>query len=297
MANPASKKSDSNPFPIEKRAISRGQFMSKARFVPILRYLTNPELEIFYDRVKFYSVPAETLIIKQGHIGKSVYILLEGNAAVVYSKKENKTIYLSKFKSGDFFGERALFSDGTRNASIYTTTRSKLLKINTSDLKEFIDKHPQMFDVLFAKFEQRVQALKENVIKYFVQLREEERKVIEGEAKFQLAGIKAKNMKAQFGLLKNLSYTGCEIEMDGNQFMKFKTSVLETYIPIVINLQEKFGSFTALGKVVWYEQAQEDDIFGYRFNIGLSFIKLLKDGGIILANALKQSNILTQKET
>ena len=287
MANPVRKKSESNLFPIEKQSISRGQFISKAKLVPILRYLTRPELKILYDRVKFFNVPAETLVIKQGQVENSVFVLLEGNAAVVYSTKGNKTIYLSKFKSGDIFGERAFFSEGSRNASIYTTTRSKLLKIKTSDLKEFSDNHPQMIDLLLSKFEQREQAHIKNVKKYVKELRQEERSEVEGEARFQLAGIKAKKKKAQFGLLKDLSNTGCKIEIDGNQFIKHESTILGRKIPVVIKLQEKFGSFTALGKVVWYERAQGEDIFGYRFNLGLSFITLLKEGGMTLAKALK----------
>lgn len=295
MANPESNTSNANYFLEGGQAISCRQFISKAGSMPILSLLTRPELESLYELVKLYDIPAETPVIKQGRIEYSVFILLSGTAAAVFTEKQNNKIYLAKFKSGDIFGERAFFADGIRNASIYTTTRSKLLEMKTYVLKDLTDKHPQIYDILFAKFEEQEQDFNAKVKKYLKQLRQGPRSILEGKAKFQLAGLKARNKDPQFGILKNLAMDGCKIEMDGKQFMNFQSDILGREIPVIIKLPENSDSISAVGKVAWYEQAYGEDVFGYRFNLGLEFVKLLKDSRVVLARNLEQPDIFMKK--
>lgn len=291
MANAKKSKSNVIPFPSRNQSVFYKQYIKKADSIPMFKLMDRSDLEYIFEHSKFHDLPAGTLIIKQGAIGKSLFILLSGNAAALRKKKNNTQIYLDKYKQGDIFGERAFFGDSIRNCSIYSTTRLKLLETKNSELKKLTDRCPQIHDFLFSIFEEYKEKYGVMLKNYFNQLRSEDRKPFEGKVRFKFAGHKDK--KNQFGFLKNLSSGGCKIEIDGHQIINEITSLLGKLILIIIRLQGGKGTIFAIAKVAWYEQASGMDVFGYRFNIGMTFVKLLKNSRSVLSRTLGKNVTLS----
>lgn len=261
-------------FEDESRVVTFRQLNYHSRSLQIINLLRYRDIERLYKKVKFHDMPAETLVVKQGSTTNSVYILFSGNAAAHYSDKYNNRLYLAKFKRGDFFGEAAFFTEGTRTATIHTTTRSKVIEIEAPVLKDLMDRYPKIYDLMYTSFKERRAGLKAKVMESLKRLRKRKRVEIEGEAKFQLAGIGVKKQSAQFGLLQNLSHGGCKIEMDGDQFEAFKKNIVGRKVPVSITLAGSKETVSAIGQVSWYEQATGLEIFGYRIYFGMRFIKI-----------------------
>ena len=64
-------------------------------------------------------------VITEGDRGDKFYIVISGEA--IATKKGNSNI-LKKYKSGDYFGERALLTKEPRAATITVTVRIEIIK-------------------------------------------------------------------------------------------------------------------------------------------------------------------------
>ncbi len=85
-------------------------------------------------------------IFNKGDAADSMFIVEQGSVRV---EIENPVI----LSSGSFFGEMALLSKSTRNATITALEDSKLLELQSSDLDELFEEH----EVLFKELEQAIQ--------------------------------------------------------------------------------------------------------------------------------------------
>ncbi len=84
---------------------------------------------------------AGDVVIKQGDPGDHYYIVSEGRCAV--SRKPTPTsndIKLAELKTGDSFGEEALISESTRNATITMITDGILMKLTKDTFVELVKK-------------------------------------------------------------------------------------------------------------------------------------------------------------
>ncbi|MFT5396129.1 MAG: CRP-like cAMP-binding protein [Gammaproteobacteria bacterium] len=84
---------------------------------------------------------AGDVVIKQGDPGDHYYIVSEGRCAV--SRKptpKSNDIKLAELKTGDSFGEEALISESTRNATITMITDGILMKLTKETFVELVKK-------------------------------------------------------------------------------------------------------------------------------------------------------------
>ncbi len=84
---------------------------------------------------------AGDIVIKQGDPGDHYYIVSEGRCAV--SRKptpKSNDIKLAELKTGDSFGEEALISESTRNATITMITDGVLMKLTKDTFVELVKK-------------------------------------------------------------------------------------------------------------------------------------------------------------
>lgn len=280
----------------EKSAKLLQKYLDQIDSIEILKLLEPVDLEKVFETAPIFDLPPDASIVEQGDPGDSLMILLAGNAAAHYTDKYGNKRYLTKFKTGDFFGERGYFRDGIRNATIFTITASTILELSADSLKKLIGRYPEIYDLVYEKLEERERSFKLRVVNSLKLLKDREvRDHAEGEAKFQLAGLKAKEEEPHFGFVRDFSASGCLIEMDGDQFMKYQSHITNKLIPIAIRLDETEGLVSAVGKVCWYEQATGMDVMGYRVNFGVHFIKLFGDSEKLIAGLKLQSKVFSRK--
>lgn len=93
-------------------------------------------------------VPTGRILIKEGHVGKNFYLIVDGE---VYVTKMEK--WLTELKSGDCFGEMAYIdkSQAVRSATIVAATPVTLIKIESDALDQASDNLQLKFNRAFLK--------------------------------------------------------------------------------------------------------------------------------------------------
>lgn len=92
------------------------------------------------------------VIIKEGDIGNSLYILYEGTVQVRRMTPNNEQFAVANLTAEQnvFFGEVALVDKDTRSASVYAITKCNTLKLDGDKFKALCDKEPVLgYNVMY----------------------------------------------------------------------------------------------------------------------------------------------------
>lgn len=95
-----------------------------------------------FEKMQTVQVSTGEEVVIQGQPGESFYIIEQGEAEIwksgPYDDEQQRILSLQK---GDQFGEDALISGGTRNATVRMTTDGRLLSLSKTDFDELIRSH------------------------------------------------------------------------------------------------------------------------------------------------------------
>ncbi|KAK8095892.1 hypothetical protein PG999_013914 [Apiospora kogelbergensis] len=89
--------------------------------VPLLKSLTPYERSKIADALETQKFPPGHVIIQQGDIGTSFYLLEQGECDA-YLDQNGQRNHVKHYKKGDYFGELALLNDAPRAASVISST-------------------------------------------------------------------------------------------------------------------------------------------------------------------------------
>ena len=92
-------------------------------------------------------------IFRQGDLGNSVYVIEEGECDVL-REQEGVQQHLATLRRGEYFGEMALLSDGTRNATVCACSSMDVLIIPKRDFNKLRQSVPA-FGEVFSKLAER----------------------------------------------------------------------------------------------------------------------------------------------
>ena len=108
------------------------------------------------------SFPKNTVLIHDGDVGDSLYILLAGRVKVYASNEEGKEVVIDFHGPGEYVGEMSL--DGApRSASVVTTEPTTCAIVNRAQVRDFLLSHPDFALHLVEKLIHRVRVATENV--------------------------------------------------------------------------------------------------------------------------------------
>ena len=106
--------------------------------------------------------PKSTVLIHDGDVGDSLYIILSGRVKVYASNEEGKEVVIDFHGPGEYVGEMSL--DGApRSASVVTTEPTTCAIVNRAQFREFLLSHPDFALHLIEKLIHRVRVATENV--------------------------------------------------------------------------------------------------------------------------------------
>ena len=106
--------------------------------------------------------PKNAILINEGEIGDSLYIVLSGRMKVYASNAAGREVVIAFHGPGEYVGEMSL--DGSpRSASVMTTEPTTCALVTRSNFREFILAHPDFALHLIEKLIQRVRLTTENV--------------------------------------------------------------------------------------------------------------------------------------
>jgi CRP-like cAMP-binding protein len=90
------------------------------------------------------TLPANSLIFEEGQSADCLYIIERGQVAIEKKATSEESITTLTLRSGDFFGEMALFDEGPRSAKARTLQQSRLLIINKTKFMDFLEQNPKV---------------------------------------------------------------------------------------------------------------------------------------------------------
>ena len=109
--------------------------------IPLFSELDEKALSALAMRAVNRSFPRNSIIIHEGDLSDSLYVVLAGRLKVSLSDDEGKEMILAYLESGDFFGELALLDDAPRTASVTTMETCKLAIISKTAFDEYLSAH------------------------------------------------------------------------------------------------------------------------------------------------------------
>ncbi len=97
-------------------------------------------IQALFMRMEPVNFNAGDVVIEQDAPGDYFYIIKEGRCLVTRSTPANpKGVKLATLTVGDSFGEEALISDSTRNATVTMLTNGSLMRLNKEDFNSLLN--------------------------------------------------------------------------------------------------------------------------------------------------------------
>lgn len=106
--------------------------------------------------------PKNTILINEGDVGDSLYIILTGRVKVFASNEAGKEVVLDFHGPGEYVGEMALDNE-PRSASVVTTEPTSCAVVSRANFREFVLAHPEFALNLIEKLIQRMRRTTESV--------------------------------------------------------------------------------------------------------------------------------------
>jgi len=112
--------------------------------IQIFEGLSVSELAAVASVTEEVMYPKGEIVIKEGEPGETMYLIIQGEVAVIKGYGGEKEIELDRIREGDYFGEMALFEDSVRSATIRTSEESRLLVLHKREFTEIVREYPQI---------------------------------------------------------------------------------------------------------------------------------------------------------
>ncbi len=118
--------------------------------------LSKAELDELEAKSEKHFFPKDSMIIKEGDSGNSLYIVLKGTLKVIIHVMD-KIVELAILSEGGIFGEIAFLTGRPRSASVIATTDAEVMEVKRDILQELIRKDARINNILNGFYESRVQ--------------------------------------------------------------------------------------------------------------------------------------------
>jgi hypothetical protein len=113
------------------------------RRVKILADMTDEQIGCFAAFMEAERVAPWSVVVKQGEFEDSMYLILEGEFRVRVRNGDKETI-LATLGVGEFFGDIALFDNGTRSADVVANADGVLVKITSGAVRKLAAEAPSV---------------------------------------------------------------------------------------------------------------------------------------------------------
>ena len=84
------------------------------------------------------------MVFREGEQGDTLFLILEGEVAVIKDCNVDRAIELDSIGPGDYFGDMALFGDDRRSATIRVKKAARFLILHKQELQEIVGEYPQI---------------------------------------------------------------------------------------------------------------------------------------------------------
>ncbi|OGR51248.1 MAG: hypothetical protein A3I11_02300 [Elusimicrobia bacterium RIFCSPLOWO2_02_FULL_39_32] len=143
------------PFPIRTVQLFKKKIDGESRNfdellskIDLFKMLSNEEKEVLVQKFHFQTFLEKEIVVEQGQMGSSFYLVLKGKLVVMRTLKDGNAITLGELGEGQFFGELSLLTGEAISATVKALEDSELLMLEKNDFKEILNRHPALSDNL-----------------------------------------------------------------------------------------------------------------------------------------------------
>ncbi len=156
-----------HPRPMEEKkmdvTLALPDIILKLKPVEIFEDLSVSELAAVASATEEVSFGTGETVIKEGDPGDTLYLIVEGEVAVIKTETDGTELTLDNISEGDHFGEMALFEDIPRTASIRTLKPSRMLMLHKQEFKEMVREYPHIALKICRVFSGRIRKLHQKI--------------------------------------------------------------------------------------------------------------------------------------
>ena len=130
--------------------------------IPLFAGLSEDELRALAERTVPRSFPKNAIVINEGDLSDSLYLILSGKVKVYLSDESGKELILDTKEPGQYFGEMVL-DDKPRSATVMTLEPSQFATLSRAEFIAVLLKHPKIALQVIRNLIRVARGLNENV--------------------------------------------------------------------------------------------------------------------------------------
>ncbi len=131
--------------------------------IPYFSELTIEEMQNLVASSQKRRYPRRSIVLHKDDVGDETYLIMTGKVKVIVTHPDGKEIILNILKSGDFFGEMAVFDNMPRSATVAAEEDSELLIISRENITNLIKRNPQIAFKLLSDMSRRLREADEQI--------------------------------------------------------------------------------------------------------------------------------------
>ena len=136
-----------------------GRFREAISKVPFLSDFPEEELAAVGQAAKPKLVKQGSVIVREGDMGRSMYIVLEGKVEVLTDNDQAEDIHVAYLRENDFFGEISFLTAAPRFATVKAAEDTLLCELTYESMKELVRQSPAVKEVLNKYYRERLRDL------------------------------------------------------------------------------------------------------------------------------------------
>jgi CRP-like cAMP-binding protein len=109
--------------------------------VPLFSGLESEDLARLAEASRVQTFPPATSIVEMGEPGRSLYLVTEGEVAVLYPSRETE-FELARLGPGEFFGEMALLNDKPRSTTVRSLGEVSAIVLDKTEFRAIVLERP-----------------------------------------------------------------------------------------------------------------------------------------------------------
>ncbi len=121
---------------------NKESYKDKIRKILTFKFMTDDEIEHLIGSCSLLDFDEEEPIIKQGDTDQSFYAVVTGSVKVSALESEGRDVYICTIGDGEVFGEAGIFMKVKRTASVTSSSKTTVLKIERVQMLKFIKENP-----------------------------------------------------------------------------------------------------------------------------------------------------------
>ena len=103
------------------------------------------------------------VVFREGDTGDTCFVVREGSLKATRTHSDGRTIALTELRSGDMFGELAMFSGETRSATVEAVEQTSAVALLGPDVRRLLTSHPDIGVKMLAALADRVRSANDRI--------------------------------------------------------------------------------------------------------------------------------------